>query len=81
MTEPLKQRPEDQPLPVRNELPYIQDLVIADIERRKQIGIQRYGTALQPHNGRDMLQDLYEELMDACIYIKGVMHERDYPNK
>lgn len=75
----LKQRPEDQPLPVTNDYPDIQSQVIADIEKRRQVGISRYGTALQPHNGRDMLLDLYEELMDALIYTKGVMIERDNP--
>lgn len=55
----------------------IQDQVIADLEARKQIGLKSYGTLLQPHNGRDMLQDLYEELLDACCYVKGAMIERD----
>jgi hypothetical protein len=76
---PTKQREGDQPLPVVNDHPDIQSMVIADIEKRRQVGISRYGTALQPHNGRDMLLDLYEELMDAAIYIKGVMVERDNP--
>lgn len=55
----------------------IQDQVIADLEARKQQGKSAYGTLLYPHNGRDMMQDLYEELLDACCYVKGVMLERD----
>jgi len=35
-------------------------MVIADIEARRQVGVQRYGTALQAHNGRDALRDAYE---------------------
>ena len=37
------------------------------------------GTALQPFNGRDALRDLYEELLDACTYIRQVIEERDSP--
>ena len=76
---PTKQRPGDQPLPVKNDLPCIQDRVIADIEARKQVGISRYGTVLQPHNGRDPLQDAYDEAMDLTIYLCQLIYERDNP--
>lgn len=76
---PLKLREGDQPLPIVNDAPDIQSQVIADIETRRQVGIQRYGTALQPHNGRDMLLDAYEEAMDLTIYLKGCLVERDNP--
>lgn len=72
-----KQREGDQPLPVKNDLPAVQDLVLADIEARKALGIQRYGTLLQPFNGRDGLRDLYEELLDAAIYARQLLYERD----
>ena len=61
---------DSQPMPVVNDHPDIQSRVIADIEARRLVGIKRYGTALQPWNGRDALVDLYEELLDACCYIK-----------
>jgi hypothetical protein len=48
-----------------------------DMLARKLLGQQRYGTPLQAHNGRDMMQDLYEELLDACNYIRGMIYERD----
>jgi hypothetical protein len=79
MSEPLKQREGDQPLPTKNDLPCVQDLVIADIEARKAIGIQRYGTTLQPFNGRDVLLDIYEESIDRLLYIRQLMYERDHP--
>ncbi|MGW0486190.1 hypothetical protein [Nonomuraea sp. NPDC003214] len=72
----LKQRPGDQPLPVRNDHPDIQSLVLADIAQRRQVGIDRYGTALQPHNGRDALRDLYEELLDGVMYARQLIEER-----
>lgn len=66
-----------QPDPIPNDGPAIVDLVVADFAERKRIGIERYGVALQAHNGRDMLRDLYDELLDACVYIRGVIAERD----
>lgn len=73
----LKLRPEDQPLPQKNDLPCVQDLVIQDLEHRKAVGIRRFGTTLQPHNGRDALRDCYEELLDACNYMRQCIYERD----
>lgn len=67
----------DQLPPTKNEHPVIQELVMEDIRARLQLGIERYGTGLQPHNGRDMLKDLYDELMDAMIYTRGAIYERD----
>ena len=40
-------------------------------------GISRYGTGLQPFNGRDALRDLYEELLDAACDIRQAIAERD----
>lgn len=70
----------DQPLPIKNEHTDIQSLVLADINHRRELGIQRYGTALQPENGRDMLRDAYEEALDLAIYLRGVIAERDLAN-
>jgi hypothetical protein len=66
----------DQPPPVQNDRPAIQDLVIADVEERKRIGMQRYGTLLKPHNGRDALVDLYQEILDAAQYVRQEIEER-----
>lgn len=68
---------DSQAAPVINDRPYIQDMVIADIETRKQFGIAKYGTALQAGNGRDMLLDAYEEALDLVIYLRGALEERD----
>ena len=73
----LRLREGDQPLPEVNALPFVQDAVIADIEERRQLGISRYGTALQPFNGRDALRDAYEEAIDLCMYLKQALIERD----
>jgi hypothetical protein len=71
-------RPGGQPLPTPNSLPHIQDLVHADLQERQQLGKSRYGVpGLQPHNGRDMLWDAYEEAMDLCVYLRACIWERD----
>lgn len=74
---PEKQREGDQPLPEGGRGPAIQDLVIADIEARKAVGLRRYGQLLHAHDGRDNLRDLYEELEDALIYTRKALYERD----
>lgn len=51
--------------------------VIKDMQERMELGRQRYGTYLETFNGRVALQDLYEELMDATMYIKQrIMEEQ-----
>jgi hypothetical protein len=77
VTDQLKLRDGDQPLPIKNDAPDIQSQVIADIEARRLVGISRYGTALQPNNGRDALLDAYEESLDLACYLKQAMVERD----
>jgi hypothetical protein len=69
----------DQVMPTPNNLPCIQDLVMEDIAKRKEIGIQRYKTGLQPFNGRDGLQDAFEEALDLCMYLRQLIYERDNP--
>lgn len=66
-----------QPKPVQNQNPAVWDLVLADIDKRDKVGIERYGTRLQPFNGRDVLQDTYEELLDAVVYMRQAIFERD----
>ena len=63
-------------MPIPNGHVDIQTLVIRELDQRRELGIERYGTALQPFNGRDALQDLYEELMDGMVYIRQEIEER-----
>lgn len=66
----------DQPPPIPNASVPVWDLVMADMEERDRVGRARYGTPLQTHNGRDALVDLYQELLDAVVYIRQVIEER-----
>lgn len=61
---------DSQPMPVVNDAPDVQSAVIADIKKRRELGIKRYGTALQPNNGRNALLDAYEEALDLAMYLK-----------
>jgi hypothetical protein len=65
----------DQPPPKKNDGPAVWSLVVRDMNLRDETGFKRYGVRLQPHNGRDTLMDLYEELLDAVAYTKTYMLE------
>ena len=65
----------DQPNPKPNDGIPIAELVIADIQERARLGRERYGTPLQAFNGRDALQDAYEEIMDALLYLRQALEE------
>ncbi|TMJ00838.1 MAG: helix-turn-helix transcriptional regulator [Alphaproteobacteria bacterium] len=65
----------DQPPPVPNTREASWDLVLQDIKDRDKIGQERYGTRLQPLNGRDTLVDLYQELLDAVVYARTLIAE------
>lgn len=68
----------DQPPPIPQvNQPAIWDLVLEDMQTRDNVGRKRYGTPLQVNNGRDNLRDLYEELLDACCYIRAEIYRRD----
>lgn len=49
--------------------------VIADLKEREQTGIKTYGQSLHTKNGRDALKDLYQELLDAVVYLKQKLME------
>jgi len=49
--------------------------LIQVMRQRRQLGIERYGTPLQPLNGRDAARDLREELLDAVVYAAQVAIE------
>lgn len=65
----------EQPAPVPNDAPSAHDLVIADVEQRKQFGLAKYGTPLQPGNTRKSIQDAYEEILDAACYLRTKLEE------
>lgn len=65
-----------QPRPTTNSSCPIWRLVQEDMAERDQIGRAKYGTPLQAFNGRDALMDLYQELLDAVVYLRQLIEER-----
>ena len=65
-----------EPPPQKNEHPAVYDLVIADMVKRDEGGQKKYGTRLQPFNGRDPLVDAYQELLDAAAYMRQLLFEK-----
>lgn len=61
----------DQSLPKRTDEVFTHDLVIEDIRGRLEFGIRKYGNGLQPNNGRNSMQDAYEEALDLAVYLKN----------
>ncbi len=66
----------EQPKPKGSGNPIL-GMVLTDLTNRALEGKLKYGEPLLANNGRDALQDLYEELLDAAMYIKQAMVERD----
>lgn len=57
--------------------------VIADISKRQQLGIVKYGTTVEqnPLELRQWLQHGYEEALDLAIYLKRAIQELDKDQK
>lgn len=68
---------QDEPMPTPNDGPAVWDLVKTDIDAREVVGVQTYGTRLQPHNGRDALRDAYAEALDFVVYLRQAIYERE----
>ena len=57
----------------------IEALVCADIARRQLIGVSKYKTTVidNPLPPEAWLNHLYEELLDAAVYAKNILHKLD----
>jgi hypothetical protein len=55
---------------------FVQEFVVPDMQKRHLKGLETYGVALQPHNGRDALTDAYEEALDLLAYTTQLDMER-----
>ena len=51
-------------------------MVLADLTNRALEGADKYGEPLKAHNGRNALWDLYQELLDAAMYIRQAIEEQ-----
>ena len=50
--------------------PRIDALLVEDIRERDRAGEKKYGTRLQPLNGRDAIVDAYQEALDLVVYLR-----------
>lgn len=66
----------EQFAPVANAGPSVHDRVVEDLRARKALGLRKYGTVLQAHNGRDALMDAYQETLDLACYLRQALDER-----
>lgn len=66
-----------QPDPEVNTNAPVVEWVVAFLDERAYLGEQKYGTKLQPHNGRDALRDAFEEAVDLAMYLAQALIERD----
>jgi hypothetical protein len=53
------------------------DYVVADIVKREEMGYNKYGKYLSANTDENMLQHLYEELLDATVYIKTLILQKE----
>lgn len=73
-----KDVPDTAPAPEYEETqPAVWDLVMADFAARDKMGRQKYGTPLQPFNGRNALRDMYEEMQDMIVYARQRLTEEE----
>ena len=57
------------------------NFVIHDMKERQNFGLQKYGKSLTVNTDEDMLQHLYEELLDGAVYIKTLINQRKLNEK
>lgn len=53
------------------------DCVFEDLRARAEMGRNKYGHYLETNNGRNALQDAYEEALDMCMYLKQWLLEEE----
>ena len=58
----------------------IWDIVINDMRIRSETGYKKYKKYLTIDTNENMLQHLYEELLDASVYIKTEIEKRNGKN-
>jgi len=47
-----------------------------DLDERETRGVATYGESLRTENGRRMIVDAYQEVLDLAVYLKGEIMER-----
>lgn len=66
-----------EPKPIQNDRKPSWETVIERMKARDQFGRTKYGTPLQPFNGRNSLNDASEELLDLIVYLQNFQTEME----
>ena len=66
-------QPQPTPLPGSTE---VLPLVISDLEARAVMGEKKYGTRLMVENGRDHLEDAWQEWLDYGMYLRAALEQQ-----
>jgi len=53
--------------------------VIKDMKKRNKWGMKQYGVPLTTRTPKDFLQETYEELLDAVVYLRTELQIRKAP--
>lgn len=53
---------------------------LEEMGRRREFGLQKYGTLLQPFNDREHLEDAKDELADMLVYMRAHIFEEENPD-
>ncbi len=56
--------------------PTATEMVVKDMKQREIFGFKKYNKYLTEKTDEDMLQHLYEELLDASVYIRTLIEQR-----
>jgi hypothetical protein len=54
-------------------------MVVADLQARAEHGLAKYGTPLRAFDGRTTMVDVYDEILDAAMYVRKELHEQRVP--
>lgn len=73
---PMRTGPFGNPPPKSGKAPPTWELVVEDMKTRDKAGKRKYGVRHQHDNGRDHLQDAYEEALDLAVYLKAEILKR-----
>jgi hypothetical protein len=73
---------EPEPMPTKNALPFMWPKAMERFAKlaqaRDDFGAKKYGTRLQPFNGRNPTTDALQELLDAFVYFEQIIFEDEY---
>lgn len=53
----------------------------ADLDKRRELGLAKYGKVMDIHDGRDWLVEAFEEAMDLCVYLRTAIEKREFPGQ